>query len=642
MDEELMDVLPEDSLTEEEALPTTRIGKEEVQKATETLMKYKQGKANLERRVVEDELWWELRHWEVMRKDKVGPEPSSAWLFNAVMNKHADAMDNFPEPIVLPREQSDEESAKTLTSILPVIMEQNGFEQTYSDASWEKLKHGTAVYGVFYNTEKENGLGDVEIRPIDLLKIFWEPGVTDIQDSRNLFILDLVDRDILDQMYPDKKGKFDGSAIDVKEYLWSDNIDTSEKAVVVDWYYKLKTEDGRTVLHYCKFCNNEVLYASENEPMYAERGYYDHGMYPVVFDTLYPEKGTPVGFGMVAICKDPQIYIDKLSSNIMETSMMGTKRRFFMSDSTNVSEEELLDWTKPIIHVSGEINDTRIKELDIRPVDGIYYNVLTQKIDEMKETSGNRDVNSGGAGSGITAAASIAALQAAGNKGSRDFIMASYRSFTKITTLVIELIRQFYDEVRSFRITGELPGEWQFQQFDNSRIRPQQIGFGVDGNPLFRKPVFDLKVKAQKANPFSRIEMNELAKGLYAAGFFSPERATEASLALDMMDFEGIEKVKEKVAQGQTLLNICQQMAQQMDQMAAVIQALTGKDMGTGTPSMGANSPSNGFQPTGGAIPSTKPQNGENSRFASGVMQAQKPMTSYGQRLAERSKPSVD
>ena len=43
------------------------IGKAEIARAIETLNRYKQGKANLERRIVEDELWWELRHWEVIR-----------------------------------------------------------------------------------------------------------------------------------------------------------------------------------------------------------------------------------------------------------------------------------------------------------------------------------------------------------------------------------------------------------------------------------------------------------------------------------------------------------------------------------------------------------------------------------------------
>jgi len=273
---------------------TLPIGEKQISEAADTLKKYKAGKSMLEQRVVEDELWYQLRHWETLRRNKSTcgkiqwPEPSSAWLFNTILNKHADVMDNYPEPVVLPREPSDRESAKILSQVLPVVMEQCDFADTYAETAWEKLKHGTGIYGVFWDSEKDNGLGDISIRGIDLLKIFWEPGITDIQKSRNLFIVDLVDEELLDQQYPEYKGRFGGNAVDVKEYYWDESIDNTNKAVVVDWYYKVQ-RGGRTLLHYVKFVNDILLYASENEPEYAQRGYYDHGMYPVVFDTLFPE-----------------------------------------------------------------------------------------------------------------------------------------------------------------------------------------------------------------------------------------------------------------------------------------------------------------------------------------------------------------
>lgn len=618
-----------------------RIGRAEIAEAISILSDYKKGKASLEERVVQDELWWELRHWEAIRKGKQRtdnpeyrrPEPSSAWLFNAILNKHADAMDNYPEPVVLPRERSDEESAKVLSSVLPVILEYNDYEQTYSDNWWEKLKHGTAAYGVFWNSAKENGLGDVDIREIDLLKLFWEPGVTDIQKSRNLFIVDLVDEDLLEQQYPEHKGHLSGGAVDVKQYIYDDTIDTSNKSVVVDWYYKTTSASGKTLLHYAKFVGETLLFASENDPAYRDTGWYDHGLYPVVLDVMFPEKGTPVGFGYVAICKDPQLYIDKLSSNILENSMMTTKKRFFVSDSTGINEEEFLDWSKPLVHVQGELDDRRIKEIVTNPLDDIYVTVAQMKIEEMKDTAANRDVNSGSAGSGVTAAAAIAALQEAGNKASRDMISASYRTHVKINSMCIELIRQFYDETRSFRITGQTPGSYQFIDMNNAGIKEQEVGQTSDGLPLYRKPIFDLKIKAQKKNPFSRMEQNERAKELYGLGFFNPERAQEALGALEMMEFEGIDKVKEQVQNGQTLLNICQQMSQQLDQMALIIQTLTGKDMG-----IGAAQPTGGGQrgQAAGPAPSS-----EKDSLASGIMEAQHPMTGYGERLAKRSTPSM-
>lgn len=563
------------------------VGTEQIKKAMDILRKYKAGKEVLEQNVVENEKWYRLQHWDYLRRRQTADSsvvaPSSAWMFNTILNKHADAMDNFPEPIVLPREQTDTDSAKVLSEILPVVMEQVEFEKVYSDAWWDKLKHGTAIYGITWDASKENGLGDVSIRDIDLLNVFWEPGISDIQKSRNLFIVDLIDTDLLKEKYPDKASDFGSTDFNVKQYMTDDNIDNSDKSLVVDWYYKV--DDGwKTVVHFVKFCGNAVLYATENDPQYRQRGLYDHGMYPVVFDTLFPEQGSPAGFGYVAICKDPQMYIDRLSGNILESSMMGTKKRYFMSESANVNEDEFRDWTKPIVHVNGEVSDVRLREIPISPVDGIYFSVLQAKIEEMKDTAANRDVNSGGTGSGVTSGAAIAALQEAGNKASRDYISASYRAYAQIIKQVIELIRQYYDIPRAFRITGQagVDGQYQFVDFDNSAITNQQTGIGADGNPLFRKPIFDLKIKAQKKNPYSRMEQNEIAKELYAMGVFAPDNAQPALMMLDMMDFEGIEDVKGKVAQGQTLANMVQQMQQELMMMKQML----GISAGAGDPAM--------------------------------------------------------
>ena len=131
------------------------IGSKEVGEAVETLQKYRRGKSNFENRIISEEQWWKLRHWEDIRRGTQdageAPEPVSAWLFNSITNKHADAMDNYPEPVCLPREPSDEESAKTLSAVLPVIMEYNEFDNTYSVEWWEKLKHGVAIYGIFWD-----------------------------------------------------------------------------------------------------------------------------------------------------------------------------------------------------------------------------------------------------------------------------------------------------------------------------------------------------------------------------------------------------------------------------------------------------------------------------------------------------------
>ena len=516
------------------------ITKEDIEKATEVLNKYKEGKANFEKRIIENEQWFKMRHLESGKAEN--DEFASAWLFNSIANKHADAMDNYPRVNCLPREVSDKETANILTEILSVVFERNDFEKIYSDTWWYKLKAGTGVYGIFWNPKKQNGLGDIEIKQLNLLNIFWEPGVRDIQKSKNMFYVELTDNDVLISMYPQLKGKLGTSTIEVSKYIYDDSVDTANKSAVVDWYYK-KFIIGTEALHYCKFCNGEILYASENDDIYYEKGFYSHGQYPFVFDTLFVEEGTPCGFGYIDIMKDAQKQIDILNNALIKNAVMGTNKRYFINSSGAVNEEEFADWSNSFVHVNGSnLGDDSIREIKSNPVPEIYLGILNSKIDELKETSGNRDFSQGGVSSGVTAASAIAALQEAGSKLTRDMVKGGFRAFCELNKLAIELIREFYDEPRFFRIV--LPnGNEEFISYDNSGLMNEKesniFGVAIDG----RKPVFDIKVSSEKSSPFTKISQNELALQLYNAGMFNPEYREQAIFAINMMDFEGKSEV---------------------------------------------------------------------------------------------------
>lgn len=527
------------------------ITKRDILAAGEILREYKNAKTSLEQRIIEEEQWWKLRHWEVLRrKNKAASnyEPTSAWLFNALINKHADAMDNFPEPVCLPREQKDNEDAHMLSSILPVILNHNEFEQTYSDNMWYKLKHGVCAYGVFWNNGKENGFGDIDIKKIDILNVFWQPGITDIQNSSNLFIVNLADKASVSEAYPHVKNEHltEGEKIiELGDYIYDDGVDTTDKLLVVDWYYK-KQQNGKTVLHFCKFVGDILLYASENDPSMTD-GWYEHGLYPIVFDVMYPVEGTPFGFGVISVTKEPQTYIDKMDRNIIENMDWATRVRYFGKKSMGINEKDFLDLDKQIVEVEGDISDERLRPITVSVLPDVYLTVKQQKIEELKETSANRDFSQGSVTGGVTAASAIASLQEAGNKTSRDMIASANRAFVKTVSLVIELIRQFYTENRCFRITGEVKGGFEFINYSNATIREKVIGYDLDGAPLYRRPIFDIDVKARKRNPFSRLSQNELAKELYAMGVFDEGNEKKALALLDIMDFDGIEKVKDNL-----------------------------------------------------------------------------------------------
>ena len=524
------------------------IGPDRLRRARQDLNRYREGKANLERRVIENEQWYRLRHWECIRRGAGSQvEPTSGWLFNAIANKHAEAMDNYPSPNVLPREEGDREKAQALGSILPVILQQEDFEDTYDRVMDDKLKSGTGIYGIFWDPEKLEGLGDISIRRIDILNLYWEGGITDIQQSRNVFYLRLWDNDLLLERYPQLEGKLSGAAEQGNRYVYDDRVDTADKSAVIDWYYK-KRQGGKTVLHYCKFVGDTVLFATENEEDYRDRGWYDHGCYPFVLDPMFRTAGSPCGFGYIDVAKSAQEYVDRGNQAILQNLLANARPRHFIRADGAVNEEEYGDMTRDFVHVDGNLGEDSIKPISGKSLSDIYVTVIANKIDELKEVTGTRDVTTGGTVHGVTAASAIAAMQEAGSKLSRDSNMASYRAFRKVCLMVVELIRQFYDLPRAFRILGPQGGV-EFITFSNEGLKPQDQGVELGVELGIRTPLFDIEISAEKQSPYSRLSQNEMAMQFYSAGLFDPARSTEALTALDMMDFNGKSALVEKVRQ---------------------------------------------------------------------------------------------
>ena len=491
----------------EENVTVLPIGEEQLRTFLETLRRYSAGLRKTRSRIIASENWWKLRN---TREEGGfdGYRSVSGWLHNVIVSKHADLMENYPEPVILPREEGDREEARILSAVVPCILEQNHFDAVYSDAMWQKCKSGTACYKIVWDSALHGGLGDIAIHRVDLLNLYWEPGIGDIQKSRYLFHTELRDKDLLLEEYPQLQGKMRAESFLDTKFLYDDQVDTSDRATVVEVYYH---KGG--VLHYCKFVGDTVLFATENQleptltddgqllkaPM-AQTGLYDHGKYPFDFDPLFPIEGSPCGYGYVDVCRSPQTEIDLMKTSFVRNAQVGATPRFFSRQDGAVNEAEFLDLRKPIVHVTGNLGEDSLRQIPFNALDGTYLSMLDRTIQELRETSGNTETSTGNIASGVTAASAIAALQEASGKGSRDSTQASYRAYSQIVDMCIELIRQFYTLPRKFRIVGQ-HGVQQFETYTNAGIQPQPQGdeFGIEGG--FRLPVFDIKVSAQKSSP---------------------------------------------------------------------------------------------------------------------------------------------
>ncbi len=326
---------------------------------------------------------------------------------------------------------------------------------------------------------------------------------------------------------------------------------------------KAPGRNGRLVLHYCKFCNGVVLYASQNDPALAARGLYDHGQYPFVFDPLFVEEDSPAGFGYIDVMKDCQTAIDKMNHAMDENVLLSPKQRYVLSDTAGVNEEELADLSRDIVHVVGRLNDDSFRPLQTAGLQGNSLSYRHSRIEELKEISGNRDMTQGGTSRRRDRSQRHRCLA-----GGRQQAEPGYAQ-ERLPCLCKAVLPHHRADAAVLRRAAGVP------HHRAARREPVRalLGAGAARKPVpavggvelgSREPVFDIVVSAAKKSTFSRLSQNETAKECYQLGFFDPANADAALAALEMMDFEGIEKVRQRVRQNGTLAQQLLQLQQQM------------------------------------------------------------------------------
>ena len=558
---------------------------DKVSEVIQILHEYKDGKTTVDMKATENQEWWRLRHWNVIQgKTEAGKakvEVGSAWAVNSILNKHADFMDSFPKANVLAREADDEEEAQILSKILPAIEEHTDAEQVYNTAGYDFLIDGTAITSVLWDPMAHDGMGDIKKTNVDIHNVFWQPGIEDIQQSKYFFDVSVADVNDVKLQYPDIADRIGGGKQGfITEYIHDDNINHQNDIEIINCYYKklemrpvLINIDPQTVaqhlvpreiLHMAIIIGDQCVFCSEDNPEYQD-GFYKHGKYPYVFRKCFPVKDSPCGFGYLDIMKYPQRDIDKLDQAIMKNTMMKAKPRWWVKKNADINKEAFADWNEEIVEVGSGDLGSAVQQMDVDTLPAIVETHLEAKIDELKEISGNRDFSQGSTASGVTAASAIAALQEAGSKLSRDINKAMYRGSREEYYLEIELIRQFYTEPRTFRI-DDGTGRYKYMDYSNVNIAPQDIT--TPEGTRHKKSIFDLEVSAEKQSPFSRASQNETAKELYEMGLFAPDNATSALVCLDMMEFEGKEKIKQQIQQNDTFMQQFQQMQQLIIQLS--------------------------------------------------------------------------
>ena len=494
--------------------------------ALSAFRKYESDKASFISRVRDNDKFYREfyeRNTENLKKEM---DCSTPLLFSAIENACATSSENYPSPNIIERDPDGTKTAETLSKLIECELDHIGFKKIYKNNTRNKLKYGTAIYGVFYNDIS----GDIDIKSIDIFDVFVDMHLRDIQDSNFLFISQAVDNDILKRNYPEFSGLFTG---DAKIETITESCDLKDRSIVLDCYYK--KPDGK--LHMMKLCNDTVIYATEDSMGY-ENGLYNHGLYPVVFDVLYPCEHSPFGFGMIDVGKTTQIQIDKMDNAITKNLMQTSNVRYFSKKNGGIDEKEFLDMSRGIVHYEGNVD--AILPISGTAVNANYITYRESKKDELKELVANRDFQQGDASGGVVSGTAINLLQQSGEKRARSMMDDSYEAYRCIIVMAIELIRQFYNNERVIRSTDEY-GKKTFIRFSNDLL--MKSGLDGRGEIEWKPLLFDIDVVAQKENPFTREAQNSTLLALWQQGLFEPQKNQVAQIVLKHMNIDGKDKI---------------------------------------------------------------------------------------------------
>ena len=500
-----------------------------IARAWDAYLRYRSDKEQLCMRVRQNMQMYRAAYAQLYDEQTNRTIPKTAYILAAVENKYADYIDNFPEPNFLAREADDEQTAGMLSKIVPVQLEMADFKAAYKRCVRQKLICGTGIYGVFYDRRAE----EIRIKSIDFMNVFSDMSVCDVQESEFLFISSAASSEQMRKNYPEAAELF-GDEVTVKGYD-GDRVRYG-CCEIIDCYYK---KDG--AVHLIKFCEGCVIYASQDK---LKEGIYAHGMYPVIYDVMYPDADCPFGFGMVDTTKNPQVYIDMLDGAILKNALLASSPKWFIAKNAGINAKDFADVSKEVIECAN-IDEEHVRRIELAGMNSAVMEHREKKINELKEVAASRDVSTGGAVGGITAASAITALQEAGDKQSRAIISDSFDAYRKVVKIVVELMRQFFDSDRVFRTVGE-NGRDEFVTFTKERLiraesRCDALGFPVGTE--YKNAEFDIDIVPQRQNAFRRETNNQTVLALYQNGLFAPENIEVSLVVLSAMQFDGKEKI---------------------------------------------------------------------------------------------------
>lgn len=474
-------------------------------------------------------------HWYDVPETEPGePRPVTPVIQSTIENVRADMMDQYPEAVITADDPQYAAVAELLGSVIRDNHRRFRYEREYEKLIHDLLVSGYMVQEVGYDPGLDMGLGGSFIRHVDAGSVMFDPECAEVQDGRAIFKFASYPREWYQERYPDKAPFMEGDGFRAPRARDAELMREDGDAVLLIecWQREFDADSGRWNVRMRKFAGRQLL---EDTRDMKPGGYYAHGQYPFIVTSLFPRRGSPLGYGFADMFENRQRYSDKLDQIILKNALMASRNKLLVTGASGFDPDDLRDWSRDV-HRGENLNG--VSWFQTAPLPGYMIQYVQSIREAIKEESGANDFSRGRVNSGVTAASAIAALREAASKRARMVVRSVHGAFAEAVRLEIEVEREFSVFTRRVAVTGG--GETRLVPFTGDMLN--YLSPYDNTLPL----EFAVSVKAQKESEFSTAGHNETVLRLVETGMLPP------SAGLRLMKFDGKEEALALAGEAET------------------------------------------------------------------------------------------
>lgn len=460
-------------------------------------------------------------HWHgVPQTDPGEPRPVTPVIQSTVENIRADLMDSFPEAVLTADDPAYAGLAELLTAALRENHTRSGYSREYGRLTHDLLVGGYMVQETGYDPGLNGGLGGAFIRQVDPRCILFDPLVSDVQEGRAVFKFAPYPKAWFASHYPKEAPAMQPDTLGLRP-RWDETLSIRQEDTILlleCWEREFDPQTGRHRVHMQKLAGGVLLEDSRRQ---KKEGYFAHGEYPFTVTPLYPRKGCCLGYGLVDMFENAQLYSDKLDQILLKNALMASHNKLLVTGASGFDIDDLRDWSREV-HKGENLNG--VTWFPTAPLPAYLAGYIQSIRESIKEESGSNDFSRGMTSGGVTAASAIAALQEMSSKRSRMAARAVHDAFEAAVRQEIEIEREFCVLPRSVLVSSAD----QKRALLTADMLMRETGLGN------RVPLeFSVSVKVQRENRFSVTAHNELVLNMVRMGMLTPD------VGMELMLFDG-------------------------------------------------------------------------------------------------------